>query len=646
MKKTRLSRKFKLALLLVIAASLVAELATRTGWLEMPEHITYDLFHQLAGVRYQPEHVVIAAIDDQTLLEHYEEPMAFWGPHFARAIEVMRNAGARVIGLDYLFSVSAESWLSKLGIPGSDKSRTYDIPLRVQLASGQVVLASNVVTDASGKQEVLLPIRDYLFSLPQGLDGVGAANLFADPDGVVRRFLPELVEDGGKTLGPTFAALLAEHALQTESSEEGKAPPDQNFLKSLPAVKSDGSGAFPPAIGFVGPPGQGAGTGPGTFPRLSFRRLLDPQAETDPEVQRLKGKVVIVGSESSALLDIHLTPYARGFFGLKPRMMGGAELHANIVETLLTGRFPRPVPSLLRVFCLVVFLAVGTILFLELPPWQGFGVGIAICILSTASSYLLFRVYWVLPVAGVQLGLAASYLGTLALRLTGEERERARLRQMFGRYVSDEVVEKLLGTGRMPDLGGEGVCVTVLFADIRNFTTISEQLAPHEVLEMLNTYLSRVCEPILEQGGTVDKFIGDGIMAVFGSPVLYEDHAQRALRAALGIAREAGDFSSWMEKRFEGRNLTQFRIGIGLHLGDVVAGNVGSPRRLEYTAIGDAVNTASRIEGLTKELGWGIAASREVIDAANLAVVTRNRAKLNVKGRKEPVEVFEVIDMV
>ncbi|MGQ9652501.1 MAG: adenylate/guanylate cyclase domain-containing protein, partial [Thermodesulfobacteriota bacterium] len=270
-------------------------------------------------------------------------------------------------------------------------------------------------------------------------------------------------------------------------------------------------------------------------------------------------------------------------------------------------------------------------------------LGIMLASLCSGMGDLLFQMDWILPVAGPQLALAVSYLGTLALRLTGEEKERARLRQMFGRYVSDEVVEKLLSSGRRPDLGGETLQVTVLFSDIRNFTTISERLTAHEVVEMLNAYFERACEPILSHGGTVDKFIGDAVMAIFGSPVPNPDHATRAVKAALEMAKIAAEFGTWMGRRFHGKELPEFAIGIGLHSGEAVIGDIGSPKRMEFTAIGDTVNTASRLEGATKQLGCTILASKATVERAGPSVLTGKRDRILVKGKGEPVEVFEVI---
>jgi adenylate cyclase len=610
-----MSKKFFYKLLVIVFACAIAEVAMQTGWLEIPDYFYYDFWHQLAGPRHKPEHVVIVAIDDQTQMEHHDEPLVFWGPNFARAIEVLRKAGVRIIGLDYLFSVSAESWLKKLQLPGSHKSRTYDIPLREQLTSGKVVLAATMVFDEQGKKRVRLPIWDYWHSLPGRLNDVGLTNFYNDIDGTIRKFTPLVPDDDGR-VWVTLGKLLAEKAAPEESTG------DKEFLHN---------------ITFVGPPG--------TFPRLPFRRLLRPGAEIDPEIQSLKGKVIIIASESSVSQDMTLTPYTRSFFTLKPQMMSGAELHANIVETLLTRRFQRPVSVFIRFFCLVMVVVLGTSLFFRLSPWQGLAMGALINVVFAALSFLLFRIFWILPIAGVQLGLIISYLGSLGVRLTGEERERARLRHFFGRYVSEEVVQKLLNSGKWPNLGGEALQVTVLFADIRDFTTISETLNPQEVVEILNTFLSRACEPILEQGGTIDKFMGDAIMAVFGAPVNYPDHARRAVSAALAIVKTAEEFRSWMSLQFAGKELPDFRIGIGIHTGEAIVGNIGSPKKLEFTAIGDSVNMASRLETLSKKLKWNIVASSDTMNAAGDSVVSSRREKLQVKGRKKDIEVFEVIGL-
>jgi adenylate cyclase len=567
----------------------------------------------VGGPEVSPQQVVIVAIDDQTRLEHQDEPLVFWSPHFARAMAVLRQAGVRVIGLDFLFSVSPEAWLKKLSPAESYRSRIYDLPFRQQLALGQVVLAGDLALDVQGNPKILLPLPDYWGALPGKLDEVGLVKFYNDPDGVIRRFVPTVSVEKDEAW-VTFAQLLAERA--------------------APGRPSSSASRYPHFIGFSGPPS--------TIPRVSFRRLLSPGAEQDAQIRNLKDKVAIVAYEPSELPDIRQTPYARGFLTIPGRMMSGAEIHANIVETLLTGRFPRPVATPWQLLYLLTVLTVGTAWFFRLAPGKGLMILGLLAWLVAVFAYLMFRRYWLVPVAVPQLGLVLAYLGVLGLRLTGEERERVRLRQIFGRYVSEEVVEKMLAAGKQPDLGGEALRVTILFADIRNFTPMAEILSPHEVVEALNTYFSRLCQPILEQGGTVDKFIGDAVMAVFGSPAPHPDHARRAIRAALAMVEKAREFRTWMAQRFPDRGLPDFGIGIGLHTGEAVVGNIGATHRFEFTVIGDTVNIAARLESLSKELGWTIVASAAAIEAAGLGVVTGRRQELQVKGRREPVAVVEL----
>jgi adenylate cyclase len=619
-------RQVVIGFILVILSFAATEVSSRLGWLDVIEYTYFDLWHVLSGRRAEPKHVVIVAVDNQTLLEHQNEPLVFWGPHFARVIENTRKAGARIIGLDYLFTISSESWLKNLELPDSEKSRTYDIPMRAQLASGQVVLIATIAENNKGNYQFLLPISDYLFSLPGGLKDVGLVNFYTDKDGTVRRFSPIFFDDG-TIPNLSFATLLAVRAA-------GLDPTSRAWPLGRWKVPNR---IHPYPIGFVGPPG--------TIPRLSFSRLLDPRAESDQDIQSLKDKIVIIAAEHVGHQDIHPTPYAHGFWGSEGRLMSGAELHANIVETLISGRFPRAVPTALRLIYLAGVLIIGTVLFFRWHPWPGLGIGLLLGLICLFLAFLLFRINWILPVTPIYLSLMISYLGTLGLRLTGEERERTRLRQMFGKYVSDEVVEKLLTKGNRPRLEGESLSVTILFTDIRNFTTTSEKLNPHEVVEMLNTFFGRICEPILQEGGTVDKFIGDSIMAVFGSPVPYPDHARRGLRAALAMKEEVREVRSWMHQHFAGVDLPEFVIGIGIHTGEAVIGSIGSPKRMEFTAIGDTVNLASRLESLTKELDWFIVASRATVDAAGPGVVTGRQEKVLVKGREGYVEILEVIGL-
>jgi adenylate cyclase len=373
-----------------------------------------------------------------------------------------------------------------------------------------------------------------------------------------------------------------------------------------------------------------------------MERFLDPGAAEDEEIKGLRDKVVIIAYEPAALQDAHATPYALSLWFWPGSDMSGPEIHANIIETLRTGNVPRPVPVALGSLYLLAVLLAASLIFSRLSLLPGLAAGLALVLLTAVCAYFFFQRYWLLPAAQVQAGLLLSYMGIMGLKLTGEEREKSRIRKIFSRYVAREVVETLLASGELPDLGGETFQVTVLFADIRNFTTISEKLAPHQVVEMLNGYLSQAGSAILARGGTIDKYIGDAIMAVFGAPLRHPDHARRALQAALDLADRAREFRTWMQARFQGLDLPEFAVGVGLHTGEAIVGNIGSTQRLEFTAIGDTVNAASRLESLTKELGWAIVASQTTVAAAP-GVITGRRETRKVKGRQESLEVFEVL---
>jgi adenylate cyclase len=630
------SRNVLLALLITLLSTAVAETGYRAGWGDLAENAYSDLWHRLAGVRHVPQHVALVVVDDATLLQYSEDPLVFWTPHIARAAAVLREAGASVVGLDFLFAVSAEGWLRKMNLPESDLSRTWDMPFRNEINTGKLVMVGSRLAGSGPEYDgFLLPHQDYLLAIPDFdfTAGIGLADLAADNDGNVRSFIvapqlhlaPEMADQPLPRL--TLGALLAVRARNLD-------PQAASWSLGGRTVGRDDA---PVRIGYAGPPG--------TVTRISLSRLLAPDASQDDAVRALKGKVVIIGGEYMGMNDFHATPYSSGLFGNSGSLMTGPEIQANIAETLLAGKSTEAVPDGVRRGYFLLVLGLAVLACRRLTPWHGLLACLFLSLAAAALSFWLFERYWLMPLAHLQLGLAVAYVGVYGTRLTSEERERARITRIFGRYVSDEVVEILLKSKHLPNLGGESLPVTILFSDIRNFTTISEKLAAQEVVEMLNTYFERACAAVLAEGGSIDKFIGDAIMAQFGSPVRHPDHALRAVRAALAMQRAAAEFQVWMAQRFAGRDLPEFRIGVGIHSGEAVIGNIGSSQRLEYTAIGDTVNTASRLEGVTKELGCAIAISQQTLEAAGGKIITGKHQSVKVKGRAQAVEVFEVIEV-
>jgi adenylate cyclase len=620
---TRALRRMQLAIVVVVAA-LFTFTFDRFGWVQPLENAYYDYWHQFVGKRRDAVHSAVIAVDDATLVAYKDDPLAFWAPYWAQAMDVLTQAGVKAIGLDFIYTVSAESWLSKLNLPGSDISRNYDSPLRAQLASGNKILITHLVENADGDLELLLPPQDQRFLLPGGINDLGIANLEPDSDKLVRHFYPVFDPDPQKA-GVSFPLQLALRAAGEDPQKDKWTIAGVEWPRELIRLP----------IGYVGPPG--------TVPTVSMRTLLKPDALSDPAVQALKGRAVIIAANNAGTSDRHFTPYSRTGFAFDSDQMIGGEIHANIIETLLSGRYPRTLPGWIFWAYVLLWIVAGSYLFLKVNVARGVGYGILAAQVALLPAYFLFVQDWVVPAGLVQVGLGFAFLASTGLRLTGEERERERLKQMFGRYVSDDVVDTLLSDADRPDLSGEERHVTVLFSDIRNFTTISEKLTAHEVVEMLNAYFSLTCEPILQQGGMVNKYIGDAVMAVFGAPKSYPDHARRALAAAVEMVEVGKAFRAWMNTRFPDRGLPEFAIGVGLHTGSCVVGDIGSQKRTEFTAIGDVVNAASRLEGVTKELGVWLVASAATIQEAGAGVKTGKSETVHVKGRAEPIEVFEVI---
>lgn len=621
-------------LIALFVVFVLAEVALQGNQLQRIEVIYSDAWHRFSGPRFEPKHVIIAAVDEQSLSANRDIPLVFWGPLFAQASKVLRQAGATVVGIDFLLSTSPETWLRKNN-PAKSDTQDYDLTWRQEIASGALVVVAASFRDSSGYDQLLLPSLDYLLALPNvdAASHVGIANLASDQDDNVRGYFmtsplklsPAL--DNSETPRISFAPLLAIHGSGQKASAQGWTFGGQRFSRN------DGNRA----ITYAGPPG--------TVPRISFQRLLQANALHDPAVQAVKGKVVIVGAEYLGSNDIHFTPYGSGFFGQPGKLMTGPEVQANTVETLLSGSFMEPVRTEYRILLLLLLLAIGTWTFYRLNLQRGAAVLVALLVITALVGLASFRHYATFPVGHVQAALMVLFVTAFVIRFRGETRARERMRKLFSKYVSASVVEKLVRSDELPDLRGETVEVSVLFSDIRNFTTISERLSAHEVVEMLNAYFEKACIPLLAEGGSIDKFIGDAVMVEFGAPVKQTDHALRALRAALALEQVAREINLWMAQRFAGRGLPEFHIGVGVHTGEVVMGNIGSSQRMEYTAIGDTVNVASRLEGVTKALGCVIAASQRTIEAAGEAVITGKQEKVQVKGREVPLEVFAVIGL-
>jgi len=602
--------------LLTLAALLVGLFVTTLEPARRVDAWSSDLWHVLAGKRYEPSRVAVVLLDDEALAAEPDRPLVFWGPLYAKALARLRQAGAAVIGMDIQPALSPVTWMD---IIGADTSRDFDRDFMLELAKGKTILAASVQTE-SGEPSFSLPATDYLLALPDHETDLGLTNVPLDRDGVVRRFAPALFSSGEPRL--SFAAALA-----------ARVAPKAPFAAGLDKP----SALVPRSIPFAGPPG--------TFRHISLARLLADDALNDPEVKALAGKVVILGIDIHGAHDRLASPYSLPIFGAPREFMPGPEIHANIVEGLLSGRHLTLVGRFGAGVAWCPFLALSALCCARFGPGRSALATVVLGLAVFALGYGLFFRGWLLPQAGLDLGLILLWAGANAMRLTRGEREKSSIRHAFGKYVSEAAIERILASGAAPAPGGSLAVVTILFSDIRNFTSLSEKLSAQDVVELLNAYFSKVCEIILAHGGMIDKFIGDAVMAVFGAPLASPDHARQAVATALGMVQAAKEFQGWMTRRFPQLGDWQFRIGVGLHSGPAVVGNIGSKQRLDFTVIGDTVNTASRLEGFTKEMGCPIVASQAVVDMAGRDVLTGRREQAHVKGKSEPVPALEILGL-
>ncbi|MFZ6709269.1 CHASE2 domain-containing protein [Undibacterium sp. TC9W] len=364
------------------------------------------------------------------------------------------------------------------------------------------------------------------------------------------------------------------------------------------------------------------------------RQHLAPGAEAALD-QLFRNKIIIIGSSAPGLFDHHLTPLAPGY--------PGVDILAVAMDNLKNGRSIRQVPPQWP------FAAgFGLIALLVLAFRQRLHPGItggALLILSLAAVYLADQMvahHWMLPVVTPLIFAWAWFVSAALAGYLRERRTRDRTVSLFGRFLNPEVVRKIVDHGEtVESLSGQMRLITVLFSDIRGFTTLAESKAPQDVVNILNRYFERQVEVVWKHGGTLDKYIGDCIMAFWGAPMDDPEHASHAVAAALEMQDNLLAFRQELLAE-EDSDLADFDVGIGVHTGTAVVGFIGAKRKLDYTAIGDNVNLASRVEGLTKGIARALVTKETMLACGDNADITFSlRGSFAVKGRAAEVELYE-----
>ena len=387
-------------------------------------------------------------------------------------------------------------------------------------------------------------------------------------------------------------------------------------------------------VNFVGPPSSSSPTGHQTFPVRSFygyaARIPGPNPATWPKTRAVPNDILMVGAFAQGLGDQKPTP-----FGL----MNGVEIHANALNTIIMDNFLIPVAPWLDALILVAMIMLVGFMTSRLSTIWSLVVTLVVIVAYFVITAVEFEsANRVLNFVDPAVGMLFAFITVVVYRVMTEERDKARIRDMFGKYVSPSVVDQILENP--PELGGVDKELTVFFSDIRGFTTLSESMTPQELVNHLNVYLTAMTDIILEFRGTLDKYEGDAIMCFWGAPLPQEDHALLACQCALKqLAALARLNESWPpEKRLE--------IGIGLNSGIMTVGNMGSLGRMDYTIMGDAVNLGARLEGTNKQYGTHVIISENTYGLVRDKVIVRELDNIRVKGKNKPVLIYELVDLV
>ncbi|MDP2724761.1 MAG: adenylate/guanylate cyclase domain-containing protein, partial [Syntrophales bacterium] len=346
-------------------------------------------------------------------------------------------------------------------------------------------------------------------------------------------------------------------------------------------------------------------------------------------------KIVIVGATATGIYDLRVTPFSAVY--------PGVEIHATVVDNILHQNFLKH--SWWTKFLDVIFIIiVGFIMGLLIPRLKGAIQGIFVSLFFISAFIVvnisLFSRYniWLNLIYPV-LTMIAVYLGITVYRYITEEREKKKVRNAFQYYLTASVITEMLKDPSKLKLGGDKKLLTVLFSDIRGFTTISEKLAPEELVHLLNEYLTAMTDIVFKYDGLLDKYMGDAIMAVYGAPLDQPDHAVRAGKTALEMMQALKKLQAkWTE---EGRPV--LNIGVGINSGDMVVGNMGSQMRFDYTVMGDSVNLGSRLEGINKEYGTNIVISEFTHRIVKDELYCRELDAVRVKGKELPVKIYELL---
>jgi adenylate cyclase len=565
---------------------------------------TWDWRVRNFAERRASESVAILLIDQTSLtFLQREESIAWPWPRalYVPVVEYCRAAGARGVIFDILFTEPS--------IFGDDDDRELGASLA---AGGDVVLAR---LGSHGDAATTNPVP----LLAEGAAALGNVRFDPDADGIFRRIHLGSPADSTSSLPMAALVRLAGRRVTED---------DARLLLDDAVIPTDSDGAF--IVNYAGP----AGTIPSYSMASAIQSFVRLQTGEEPPLPAdvLAGRFVFLGMSAPGLMDLRPSP--------TDAVYPGVEIHATVLANLLENDLVTPAPFAATAgTCLIAALLLAALLTLVRSPVVSTLFLPLVLGAVVGGAVLAYRGGVWLPLVAPALTSVLAFVSLRTVDYATEGRQRRFLKHAFRHYLSPSVIEEILKDPDRLKLGGERKELTIFFSDVAGFTAVAEHLEPEKLAGLLNRYLTEMTDAIQEEGGTVDKYEGDAIIAFWNAPLDQSDHATRGVRAAMRCVERLRDVNPELERDFGAR----LSMRIGLHTGAVVVGNLGSRDRFDYTVIGDAANLASRLEGLCKAFDAEILVSEQTWQNVEGGLIAREIAAVRVVGRRTPTRIFQPV---
>ena len=608
MKKEKKSLNLRAVLLmgtlsLVLLLQIAGLFPNVTTPFEQMEYSARDILMRLRGKETPSDNIVIVAIDDESF-----SGTGFQWPwprsYFTEIVNQINTGGGKVIGVDIFLSEPDP-------IDGNDQLFADSLGRSTSAVNIlQILKKDNAEFSSFTLIRPLSPYRDIL-------DGTGITSFIRDEDAIIRSM--QAFDSYDSEVYYHWAFEVARLYLGVEMPSN---PTDKSLRFNGETVPLNAGQLL---VNFTGPAGS--------YPTYSaYSVALGDVLEQDPDAFR--GKIVLIGATTVTLQDIYPTPFSTKI------PTSGVEIVASTIDTIINGKYiTQAAPWMAFLVTIMTALLAYFISFSKRPS-----LTVTLLIVSMAGYFIValvifIRQRFVLPVVVPQIMLFLGVVLPTLEQAVSQELEKRRVRNLFSRFISPEMVDQMIATQDLSTLN-KRADISIIFSDIRGFTTLSEKLTPEEVVALLNPYLEAMSKVIYKHGGTVDKYEGDAIMAFFGEPVPFKDHAVRAMRAALDMRKALTELKNQWAK--EGRP-SKIEMGIGINSGEVFVGMVGSEQRINYTVIGDNANLASRLQDLTKTYDWPILISESTYQHVKDGFDCEFADAVTVKGKTRAVNVYKVL---